>query len=139
MQRWVRGRREESDIELAKAMFAAFIGQDAERMLALADAGISVAGAPIAERTGRSAPYVGREGLRELVRDLAKTWTELRVMPSEYSHIGGAVLVTATMTAHSEDGMLTGSVAWVYRVRRHKVMSVEVFRSRSDALAAIDR
>jgi ketosteroid isomerase-like protein len=138
MQRWVRGRREQSDIELAKAMFAAFIAQDAERMLALADGDISVAGAPIAERTGRSAPYIGREGLMELVRDLAKTWTDLHVMPREYIHVGGAVLVTATMTAHSQGGMLTGSVAWVYRVRRHKVVSVEVFRSRNDALAALD-
>jgi ketosteroid isomerase-like protein len=135
----VRGRREESDIELAKGMFAAFIAQDAERMLALAGPGISVAGAPIAERTGRSAPYVGQEGVRDLLRDLSKTWTDLRVMPREYRHVGGAVLVTATMSAHSSEGMLTGSVAWVYRVRRRKVVSVEVFRCREDALAAVDR
>ena len=134
----MRGRREESDIELAKAMLAAFLAQDAERMLALADADISVSGAPITERTGRSAPYIGREGLRELVRDLEKTWTELHVMPREYTHVGGAVLVTATMTAHSQGGMLTGSVAWLYRMRRRKVVSVEVFRSRNDALAALD-
>jgi ketosteroid isomerase-like protein len=126
-------------VELAKAMFAAFIAQDAERMLALADPGISVAGAPIAERTGRPAPYTGQEGLRELVRDLAKTWTDLQVMPREYRHVGGAVVVTATMTAYSQGGMLTGSVAWVYRARRRKVVSVEVFRCREDALAAVDR
>jgi hypothetical protein len=120
-------------------MFDAFLAQDTERMLALADPSISVAGAPIAERTGRPAPYLGQEGLRQLVRDLAKTWTEVRVMPQEYRHVGGAVLVTATLAAHSQGAMLTGSVAWVYRVRRRKVVSIEVFRSRDDALAAVAR
>jgi ketosteroid isomerase-like protein len=120
------------------AMFAAFAAKDTERMLALADRGIFVAGGPLAERTGRPNPYRGHAGLEELVHDLAKLWGELRVTPREYGHLGGAVLVTATLDAHSQGKMLTGSVAWIYRVRRRKVVSVEVFRSRSEALAVLD-
>jgi ketosteroid isomerase-like protein len=136
-RRWARGKRDERDIEVAVAMFAAFTAQNTERMVALADPGVFVAGAPIAERTGRPDPYLRHEGLRELVRDLATTWTELRVTPREYRHLGGAVLVTATVTAHSQGAMLTGSVAWIYRMRRGKVASIEVFRSGTDALSAV--
>jgi hypothetical protein len=59
------------------------------------------------------------------------------VTPQEYRAVGGAVLVSATLTAHSSSSMLTGSVAWVYRVRRRRVVSVEVFRCSGDALAAL--
>lgn len=120
-------------------MFAAFTAEDAERMLALAVADIFVEGGPIAERTGRLDPYRGHEGLRELVRDLAKTWKELRVIPREYRHLGGAVLVTATMAAHSQGETMSGSVAWIYRMRRGKIVSIEVFRSEGEALARANR
>jgi hypothetical protein len=118
-------------------MVAAFTAQDADRMIALSGRDIFVAGGPITERTGRSDPYRGHDGLRELVGDLAKSWSEVVVTPQEYRPVGGAVLVTATLTAHSQASMLTGSVAWVYRVRRRKVVSVEVFRSCDDALATL--
>jgi hypothetical protein len=123
---------------VARAMFAAFTAQDADCMVTLADRDISVAGGPITERTGRSDPYRGHEGLRELVADLAKSWSEVVVTPQEYRPVGGAVLVTATLTAHSQAAMMTGSVAWVYRVRRRKVVSVEVFRCCGDALASLE-
>jgi hypothetical protein len=119
-------------------MVAAFIAQDTDQMVALAEPEVFVAGAPIAERTGRSDPYRGHEGLREVVRDLAEIWKDLRVTPQEYRPVGEAVLVIATLSAHSEAAMLTGSVAWVYRLRRRKVVSVEVFRSGADALASLN-
>lgn len=136
-RRWGRRRRDESDIQVAQAMFAAFAAQDTERMLALTDPGIFVAGGPIAELTGRPDPYRGHEGLRELLRDLAKIWEELLVTPREYRPVGGAVLVTATLAGHSQAATLTGSVAWIYRMRRRKIVSVEVFRSGSEAVAAL--
>jgi ketosteroid isomerase-like protein len=132
----MRKRAGESDIEVAMAMFAAFAAGDTARMLAIADPGIVVAAGPLAERTGRSSSYRGHEGLSELLRDLAKIWDDLRVTPREYRHLGGAVLVTATLSARSEGAMLLGSVAWIYRVRRRRVVSIEVFRSGDDALAA---
>jgi ketosteroid isomerase-like protein len=124
-------------VDVATAMFAAFTAQDPDQMVALTDPDVSVAGAPIAERTGRSDPYRGHEGIRDLVRDLAETWSEVHVAPQEYRPIGDAVLVIATLSAHSQAAMLTGSVAWVYRLHRRKVVSVEVFRCEADALASL--
>jgi ketosteroid isomerase-like protein len=118
------------------AMFAAFAAHDLDRMLAIADPGIVVDAGQLAERTGRSDSYRGHEGLSELLSDLAKIWDDLRVTPREYRHLGGAVLVTATLSARSEGAMMLGTVAWVYRVRRRRVVSIEVFRSGDDALAA---
>jgi ketosteroid isomerase-like protein len=118
-------------------MFAAFAAQDRERMLALAHPDVIVEGGHLAERTGRRDPYRGHEGLTELLSDLAKVWEELEVTPREYRRVGRAVLMTATLSAHSQGAMLTGSVAWIYRMRRRKVVSIEVFRCRDDALSAL--
>jgi len=120
-------------------MFAAFVAQDSDRMLALAHPRVVVHGGHLAERTGRRDPYRGHDGLTELLSDLGKVWDELEVTPREYRQVGRAILMTATMNAHSQGAMLTGSVAWIYRMRRRKVISIEVFRCRDDALAAIDR
>jgi ketosteroid isomerase-like protein len=121
------------------AMFAAFDAEDKERMLALVGRDIVVDGGPLAERTGRSDAYRGHDGISELLDDLGAIWKELQVTPREYRHLGGAVLVTAMIAAHAQGQMLTGSVAWVYRIRRRKVVSIEVFRSGAEALAAVDR
>ena len=107
-------------------------------MLALADRRIYVDGGQLAERTGRQAPYRGHQGLSDLLTDLAQVWEELEVTPREYQRVGRAVLMTATLTARSDGAMLAGSVAWIYRMRRRRVVSIQVFRHREDALAAID-
>lgn len=106
-------------------------------MLALADPRIRVHGGSLAERIGRRDLYHGREGLSELLNDVAKVWADLEVTPQEYRQVGGAVLVTGTLSARSEGATLTGSVAWVYRMHRRKVVSIEIFRSRDDALSAL--
>jgi pimeloyl-ACP methyl ester carboxylesterase len=134
----VRGRHKASDVRVANAMFTAFAEHDAERMLGLADPGISVDVGEFGERTGRGAPYEGHAGLSELLSDLATIWKDLQVTPLEYHHIGRSGLVTATLEGHSQGAMLTGSVAWVYRVRRRKVVAIQVFRCRDDALAAVE-
>ena len=136
---WLRGRQAASDVHLAGEMFAAFAHQDRARMLALAHPDIVVDSGDFAERTGRRGPYRGHEGLSELLNDLGELWLELEVTPRGYHHVGRAVLVTATMTARSEEAMLTGSVAWIYRLNRRRVVSIEVFRCRDDALAALSQ
>jgi ketosteroid isomerase-like protein len=134
----MRERGSESDIQVAMAMVAAFAARDMARMLAIADPGIVIAAGHLVERTGRTDSYRGHEGLSELLRDLANIWEDLRVTPREYRHLGGAVVVTATLAAHSDGAMLLGSVAWIYRVRRGRIVSIEVFRSGGDALAALN-
>lgn len=137
-RRWARARQEASDVQIAGAMFAAFAAQDRERMLALAHPRVVVDGGHLAERTGRTDLYLGHDGLKDLLSDLARVWEELEVTPRESRRVGRAVLMTATLAAHSQGATLTGSVAWIYRMRRRKVVSIEVFRCREDALAAID-
>jgi ketosteroid isomerase-like protein len=119
-------------------MFAAFAAQDRERMLSLVHPRVVVDGGHLAERTGRRDPYRGHDGLTELLSDLAKVWDGIEVTPREYRCVGRAVLMTATLAAHSQGAMLTGSVAWIYRMRRRKVVSIQVFRCLDDALAAIE-
>ena len=108
-------------------------------MLSLAHPHVVVDGGHLAERTGRRDPYRGHDGLTELLSDLAKVWDGIEVTPREYRCVGRAVLMTATLAAHSQGAMLTGSVAWIYRMRRRKVVSIQVFRCLDDALAAIDQ
>jgi ketosteroid isomerase-like protein len=126
-----------TDIDVVKAMFAAFAGRDLESVLGLADPEIefsSVTG----ERAGRTEPYRGHAGLREYFRDVVAVWEELRLTPREFRSHGDLVLVTGKVSARSRARTVTGSTGWIWRVRDGKVVYGRVYASAADAIAALE-
>jgi ketosteroid isomerase-like protein len=126
-----------TDIELVKAMFAAFADRDLETVLTLADPNIEFT-AVTGEHAGRSDPYLGHDGLREYFRDVAAVWEELRLTPREFRRAGDLILVTGKVSARSRSRTVTGSTGWVWRVRDGKVVYVRVYASAADAIAALE-
>ena len=59
-----------SDIEVVKAIFAAFAARDVEAVLALADPDVEFT-AVTGEDAGRTEPYRGHDGMRQYFRDVA--------------------------------------------------------------------
>lgn len=76
------------EIEVVKAVFAAFAERDVEGVPALADPDI-VFIAVTSEYAGRSEPYRGHDGMRECFRDVAEVWDELRLNPQKLRGVGG--------------------------------------------------
>jgi ketosteroid isomerase-like protein len=126
-----------ADIELVKAMFAAFAARDLETVLSLADPEIEFT-AVTGEHAGRTDPYRGHDGLREYFRDVAAVWEELRLTPREFREEGGLILVTGKVSARSQRRTVTGSTGWVWRVRHGKVVYARVYASAADAIAALE-
>ena len=126
-----------TDIEVVKAMFAAFAARDLETVLTLADPDIEFT-AVTGEHAGRTDPYRGHDGMRAYFRDVAQVWEELRLTPREFSEHGGLILVTGKVSARSRSRTVTGSTGWVWRVRDGKVVYVRVYASAADAIAALE-
>jgi ketosteroid isomerase-like protein len=89
-----------TDIEVVKAMFAAFAARDLETVLTLADPDIEFT-AVTGEHAGRTDPYRVHDGLRAYFRDVADVWEELRLTPREFRPAGDLVLVTGKVSALS--------------------------------------
>ena len=126
-----------TDIEVVKAIFAAFAARDLDTVLALADPEIELT-AVTGEHAGRTEPYRGHDGLRQYFRDVASVWEELRLTPREFREEGDRIIVTGKVSARSMSRTVAGSTGWIWRVRDGKVVDVRVFDSAADALAALE-
>jgi ketosteroid isomerase-like protein len=126
-----------TDIEVVKAMFAAFAARDLETVLTLADPDIEFT-AVTGELAGRTDPYRGHEGMRAYFRDVAEVWEELRLTPREFRPAGDLVLVTGKVSARSRVRTVSGSTGWIWKVRDGKVVYGKVYASAADAIAALD-
>jgi ketosteroid isomerase-like protein len=126
-----------TDIEVVKAMFAAFASRDLETVLDLADPDIEFT-AVTGEHAGRTDPYQGHAGLRQYFRDVSAVWEELRLTPREFRPAGDLVLVTGKVSARSRGRSVTGSTGWIWRVRGGKVVYGKVYASAADAMAALE-
>jgi ketosteroid isomerase-like protein len=126
-----------TDIEVVKAMFAAFADRDLDGVLAIADPEIEFA-AVTGEQAGRKEPYRGHDGMRQYFRDVAAVWEELRLTPREFRVVGDLVLVTGKVSARSRSRTITGSTGWVFRVRDGKVDYAHAYASAADAIAAVE-
>jgi ketosteroid isomerase-like protein len=126
-----------TDIDVVKAVFAAFAARDLEGVLALSAPDIEFT-AVTGEHAGHTNPYRGHDGMRQYFRDVAAVWDELRLTPREFRAAGDLVLVTGKVSARSRARTITGSTGWIWRVRDGQVVYGKVFASAADAIAALE-
>jgi ketosteroid isomerase-like protein len=126
-----------TDIEVVKAMFAAFAARDLEAVLALAHPEIEFT-AVTGAHAGRTEPYRGHDGMRQYFRDVATVWEELHLTPREFRESGDLVLVTGKVSARSRSRTVAGSTGWIWRVRDGKVVFGRVYASAADATEALE-
>ena len=127
-----------TEMDVVKAMFAAFAARDLETVLTLADPDIEFT-AVTGEHAGRTDPYRGHDGMRAYFRDVAQVWEELRLTPREFRRAGELVLVTGKVSARSRGRTVTGSTGWIWQVRDGKVVYGRVYASAADAIDALER
>ena len=127
-----------TDIDVVKAVFAAFAERDVEGALALAAPDVEFR-AMTSDYAGRTDPYRGHEGIREYFRDVDQVWDELRLTPTDYRRVGDQVLVTGRVSARSPARVVVGSTGWVWRTRDGKVVYGRAYASAEDAIRAVER
>jgi serine phosphatase RsbU (regulator of sigma subunit)/ketosteroid isomerase-like protein len=128
----------EREQELVERLYEAFNRRDPEEIVALCDAGMGFFPVGTAEEVGRTAPYVGPEGLHEYLRDIDRAWDELLISPKVVEKRGGSLLVRGRAYARSRPlGIRDLPVAWVWELDGEKFVRGEVFRDHEEAAARL--
>jgi ketosteroid isomerase-like protein len=127
----------ESDMDVVKAVFAAFANRDLERVLAHSSPDVEFS-AVTGDHAGRTTPYRGHDGLRQYFRDVAEVWDDLRIVPREFRQDGDRILVTGRVSARSPARLVAGSTGWIWQVEDGLVVYARVYPSAAEATAAFE-
>src|SRR3954451_17723874 len=125
-----------ADADVVAAVFAAFARRDLDALEQLADPALELH-ARTGRLAGRPGPYLGRDGLRRYVGDVALLWAELRPEPDDYRELGdGLVLATGRVYGWGVARVIDAADEWLWRVRDGRVVERHVFESARAAHAA---
>jgi ketosteroid isomerase-like protein len=83
--------------------------------------------------------YVGRRGMSELIALLRDSWTEWRFEAERFIDAGDRVVVLIRVVARGGASGLPSEreTAHVWSVRDGRLASIQIFRDRADAFAAV--
>ncbi len=126
----------DSRMALVERLFDAFNRRDGDQIVALCDEGLEFFPVVTAEAVGRDAPYVGPDGLRAYLADVAEVWEELLITPSELQSRDDTLLVRGRVYARSrEQGIRDLPAAWIWQVGEGRFLRGEVFPDPEQATA----
>lgn len=125
----------EAEREMIERLYGAFNRRDAEAITELCDEQMGFFPIGTAEEIGRTAPYVGPEGLQEYLRDVERAWDELLITPMVVGRHGDSLLVRGRAYARSRElGIRDMPVAWIWDLSDGKFSRGEVFRDSVEAI-----
>jgi ketosteroid isomerase-like protein len=93
-----------------------------------------------AEEVGRSAPYVGPEGLRDYLKDVEQLWEELLITPGRVERRDDRLLVVGRVFVRNRElGIRDMPVAWIWQVEDGLFVRGEVFADPDEAVNRFTR
>lgn len=113
----------------------AFSRRDGDAMVRLMARHVQFEPAPTPFRPHRS--YVGHDGMRGYLDDLAATWDRLEVTVIEYRHAGDYVLAFGRIYAAGHGSVQDDPATFVWRLEDGLVVWGRVFRNREEALESL--
>ncbi len=123
---------------LVERLFDAFNRRDAEEVAAVCDAGLEFFPVGTAEALGRTAPYVGPDGLREYLADVDRVWEELQITPKVIERRSGSLLVRGRVYVRSRAlGIRDMPAAWIWDVAGGRFVRGEIFRDPEEAVVRL--
>jgi ketosteroid isomerase-like protein len=126
-----------SDIDVVRAVFAAFAQRDVDGVLEHSHSEI-VFLPMTADYAGRTQPYHGHAGIRQYFRDVAMVWDDLRLTPTDFRQVGDTILVTGRVSARSTARMVAGTTGWIWRLNDGKIVYGRVYPSAAAAIEALE-
>ena len=131
---------DETNLTLVERLFDAFNRRDADEVAELCDHEEMEFYAATAQEIGRSEPYVGWDGLRQYLDDVANVWEELLISPREAEERDGEVLVLGRVYLRSRAlGIRDMPAGWVWTLRDGRFVRGEVFIDPDDAVRRFNR
>ncbi len=130
---------DEVSAQLVGRLFDAFNRRDLDEITAVCDETMEFY-AVTAEEVGRSDPYVGSEGLRAYLNDVATVWEELLITPKEVEQEGERLLVRGRVYLRSHAlGIRDMPVGWIWELRAGRFVRGEVFVDPEEATRRFSR
>jgi serine phosphatase RsbU (regulator of sigma subunit)/ketosteroid isomerase-like protein len=124
-----------ADRQLVERLFEAFNRRDAEEIVALCDEALDFFPLGTAEAIGRTAPYVGPDGLRDYLGDVDQAWEELLITPTAIERRNGSLLVWGRVYVRSRElGIRDVPMAWIWDLADDRFIRGEVFPDPEQAL-----
>jgi ketosteroid isomerase-like protein len=120
--------------ECVERLFDAFNRRDVDGIVELCDEEMEFY-AVTAEEVGRSEPYVGNEGLRTYLEDVATVWEDLLVTPKQVEQRGESLLVQGRVYLRSRAlGIRDMPTAWIWDLRDGRFVRGRVFVDPEEAV-----
>jgi ketosteroid isomerase-like protein len=115
-----------SDIEVVRAIYAAFAARDLEAALPYLarDCELHLRGTQA--RIGREEPYRGHDGMREYYADVERTWEDLVLFADDFRTIPGAVIVMGHVEGRIAGEPVKRTAVWTWKVEDGKATEVKV-------------
>jgi ketosteroid isomerase-like protein len=121
------------NVAVVRAAFSAFSRRDEQALLDLTDPAIQFH-APTGSLSRGGQPYLGHDGLRAYLRDVAALWSELRVEPRDFHELEDVVVALGRVYAWGAGRVVDAPVGWVWRLRGGRLVDGRVFDTRRAAL-----
>jgi ketosteroid isomerase-like protein len=115
-----------SDIDVVRAIYAAFAARDLGGALAYLDPDCELHLRGTQERIGRSEPYRGHDGMREYYADVERTWEDLVLFANDFRAIPGAVVVMGHVEGRLGGEPVKRTAIWTWKVKDGKATEVKV-------------
>lgn len=130
---------DESLETLVGRLFNAFNQRDVGQLVELCSPRMEFF-AVTADEVGRGAPYVGREGLRDYLKDVEQFWEELLITPGRVERRDGRLLVFGRVFVRNRElGIRDMPVAWLWQVEDGLFVRGEVFADPDEAVSRFAR
>jgi serine phosphatase RsbU (regulator of sigma subunit) len=128
----------EREQRLIERLYDGFNRRDPDEIVAVCNEGMEFFPVGTAEEVGRTAPYVGPQGLHEYLLDVDRAWDELQISPKVVERRGGSLLVRGRVYARSRHlGIRDLPVAWIWDLAGDQFVRGEVFRDPEEAVSRL--
>ncbi len=118
---------DEDSRQKIERLFDAFNRRDADEMVGLCDERMEFFAVTAAE-AGHANPYVGADGLRAYLDDVAAVWEELLITPQEVEQAEGMLLVRGRVYVRSHSlGIRDLPTGWIWEMGDGRFVRGQVF------------
>lgn len=114
------------EVEVVQAIYDAFARRDTEAALVHMHEDIVFVPAGTSSLLGRTEPYVGHDGVRRYMADMAQVWHDLTLRVDDIRAVKEGVVVFGTAIGTTADGPYESRALWTWKVQDGLAISMRV-------------
>jgi ketosteroid isomerase-like protein len=113
-----------AEVAVVQAIYDAFARRDLAAALEHVSEDVTFSPQGTSHLAGRTAPYVGRDGLREYFADVATLWDDLTLHAADIRATAGGVVVFGRVEGRVGGRAFEVDAVWTWQVRDGKAVAI---------------